>query len=309
MNELNFLDLAILKKVDAESTVEKFGSMINTSFFETANLLGTIKIKGYINIESSIGGMSKVTLTDAGTSLLAFAEQKAGEPIEPLDNAILHALAGGARELEALQHALNIRSADLAYHVDKLVKQGFMDFEIRSAKAYFVLTEMGFNSTGGVRVQQTLGAQQAAELKARQAAQQSGEAAVEKEAAQPQAEEKGAAQAGAKEGEAAQAKPLPASAPPWVNPAEVRPEKEAKMKEDVAHIMAEAPSPKREKEAARKPRRKEPSPEDMKNQEKTRRLVSKMQYYAVEYAPYIFLIAMVLAAFAGAIFLSLNKLA
>ena len=282
MNELNFLDLAILKKVDADSTVEKFGSVINTSFFETANLLGTIKIKGYINIESSVGGISKVTLTDAGTSLLVFAAQKADEPVEPLDNAILHALAGGARELDALQHALNIRGADLAYHVNKLVKQGFIDFELRSAKVYFVLTETGFNSTGGVRVQQTL-------------KPQAGEQAVE-------------APALAGEGTAAQPKPASASAPPWVNPAEVQPSAGAKMKEDVAHIMAREASPKPEKEV-RKPRKREPTAEEIRKQEKMTRMISKMQYYAVEYAPYIFLIAMVLAVFAGALFLAFNKLA
>ena len=77
MNELTFLDLVILKKIDANSSVENFGSLINTSFFETANLLGTVKIKGYVNIETSIGGISKVTITDAGMGILALAEKKA----------------------------------------------------------------------------------------------------------------------------------------------------------------------------------------------------------------------------------------
>ena len=155
MNELTFLDLVILKKIDADSSVEKFGSIINTSFFETANLLGTVKIKGYINIESSVGGISMVKKTDAGEGILALAAKKADEPIEPLDNALLHAVAGGAKELGALQNALNVRSGDLAYHINKMVTQGYMDFEVRSAKVSFVLTEQGFNSTGGVRVQST----------------------------------------------------------------------------------------------------------------------------------------------------------
>ena len=85
MNELTFLDLVILQKVDGESSVEKFGSMINTSFFETANLLGTVKIKGYIDIESSVGGLSGVAITDAGQSLLAFAEHKAAETSKQLE--------------------------------------------------------------------------------------------------------------------------------------------------------------------------------------------------------------------------------
>jgi hypothetical protein len=167
MNELTFLDLVILKKVDDESSVEKFGTIINTSFFETANLLGTVKIKGFIDIEPSVGGMSKVILTDGGKGILALAEKKAAEPIEPLDNAILHALAGGAAELEALHSALNVRSGDMAYHINKLIAQGFMDFSVRSAKVYFTLTEQGFNSVGGAvkATQTTLVQPEAKELK------------------------------------------------------------------------------------------------------------------------------------------------
>ena len=153
MNELTFLDLVILKKIDANSSVENFGSTINTSFFETANILGTVKIKGYVSIESSLGGISKVAITDAGMGILALAEKKSAEPIEPLDNALLHALAGGAKDPEALQSQLNIRSGDLAYHINKMVAQSFMDYEVRSGKVGLMLTEQGFNSTGGVKVQ------------------------------------------------------------------------------------------------------------------------------------------------------------
>lgn len=307
MNELNFLDLAILRKVDAESTVEKFGSMINTSFFETANLLGTIKIKGYINIVPSVGGVSSVTLTDAGNSLLAFAEQKANEPIEPLDNAILHALAGGARELDALQHALNIRGADLAYHINKLVKQGFMDYEIRSAKVYFVLTEMGFNATGGVRVQQKLdapsqGLRGDAGAAPAQAESKGDASPVAQAVSELKKEEAAVLQPEKKEGAA--------SAPPWVDPATVKPSSEkSAMKEDVAHIISERIHIPRPEDKAHKPKKRELTPEEIKRREKTSRFFSKVSHYVVEYAPYIVLIAMVLAIFAGAIFLSLTKLA
>ncbi len=287
MNELTFLDLVILKKVDPDSTVEKFGSLINTSFFETANLLGTIKIKGYINIESSVGGVSQVGLTDAGKSLLVFAEQKAKEPIEPLDNAILHSLAGGARELEALQNALNIRSGDLAYHINKLVGQGFMDFEVRSAKVYFVLTEMGFNATGGVRVQQSLSSEVKKEEKSGSASESSGKPA-------------------------SQIAGAPESAPPWVNPSDLRQESgKGGSKKDVEHIIGEkmhVPKPEKQHADQKKPHKRELTAEEMKQREKARRLFSKAQYYIVEYAPYLVLIAMVLAIFAGAIFLSLTKL-
>ena len=94
--EINYLDLIILRKIDAESSIEKFGTQINTSYFETANLLGTMKIKGLLDIQSSIGGQSPILITGDGRDLLSEAVRKAAEPPDTLDQAILHALAGGA---------------------------------------------------------------------------------------------------------------------------------------------------------------------------------------------------------------------
>jgi len=285
MDELNFLDLAILKKVDSEASVERFGSIINTSFFETANLLGTVKIKGYVNIESSVGGISKVTLTEAGSALLSVAEQRAKEPIEPLDNAILHALAGGAKELDALQSSLNIRSGDLAFHIGKLVAQGLMDYSVKSAKVSFVLTEAGFNSVGGVRVQQKLGVEPA-------------KSPLLQEEKKPAERENVPATPAKKEGK-------------W------RIEDE-----DVASILgtdeavvaqaSEAAKPAHghahKKEHRHEHHRKPETPEERKASEKRRRLASKAHYYFTEYLPYIILIVAVAAIFVAAIFLSLSKL-
>lgn len=293
MNELNFLDIVILRKIDAESSVEKFGSMINTSFFETANLLGTVKIKGYLNIESSLGGISQVTITDAGTSILAVADQRAKEPVEPLDNAILHAVAGGARELDALQQALGIRSADLAYHINKMLAQGFMDFEVKSAKVYFVLTEMGFNATGGVRVQQTLAApaQEKAATEDEMAFQIAKKDA--KEPAQPQKKEE------------------KAFTPPWVRPSDVKKEeKKEQHKPDVAHIMKEehAEQKKKEKEREKEQQKKPLTPEEEEKQKKTKRLVSKIEYYIAEYAMYIVIMVVVLLVLIALVFFAVAKL-
>ncbi|VVB57940.1 Uncharacterised protein [Candidatus Anstonella stagnisolia] len=155
MNELTFLDLAVLLKIDTESTVEKFGSSINTSFFETANLLGTMKLKGYLDIMSSVGGLSRVVLTDAGASILTVANEKSREPIDALDTSILSTLASGVRDLEGISNAINIRQGDLAYHLQKLSVQQYIDYTLRSAKIYVSLTEKGFNSTGGIRAQTT----------------------------------------------------------------------------------------------------------------------------------------------------------
>ena len=279
MNELSFLDIAILRKIDADSSVEKFGSMINTSFFETANLLGTTKIKGYINIESSLGGISKVTITDAGTSILTVADQRSKEPVEPLDNAILHAVAGGARELEQLQNALGIRSADLAYHLNKLIAQGFMDYEVKSAKVYFVLTEMGFNATGGVRVQQKLDTPE--------------QAAAGKEGETPKKEAK-------------------AFTPPWVKPEDVKKEKAVEQKPDVAHILKDDHAAEQKKKEKEKEKQKEPrklTPEEEEREKKMKRLSSKLEYYVAEYAPYIVMIIVVILIFAASIFLALSKIA
>lgn len=281
MNELSFLDLAILKKVDAESSVEKFGSIINTSFFETANLLGTIKIKGYIGIESSVGGISKVTLTDAGSSLLSVAEQRTKEPIDPLDNAILHALAGGAKELDAMQSQLSIRGADLAFHLNKLAAQGFIDYTLQSGKVSFVLTEQGFNSVGGVRVQQ--------KLVPDPAQPQTIKPDEESEELPPRREP-------------------PASTPPWVNPEDV---KLHEKKEDVLHLLKEEHKHEHHHpEHKRHEHHKKPlSAEEMKELEKRKRFYSKVEHYLSEYAPYAILALVVLAIFLGAIYLSITKLA
>lgn len=268
MNELTFLDLVILKKTDAESSVEKFGSLINTSFFETANLLGTIKIKGYIDIESSVGGISKVTVTEAGKGILLLADQKATGPIEPIDNAILQAVASGAKEPESLQSQLNVRSGDLAYHLNKLVSQGYLDYSVRSAHASFMLTEQGFNSTGGVRVPKTDA--QPEEIKPEQRAT-----------------------AGT-------------VAPPWVKPSAVAPREEKK--EDVSHLLSEEQPAKHKEQHKLQPHQKKPlSMEEQKRAEKHRRMMSKLEYYVVEYMPYMLLVVVVGMIFLAAIILALTK--
>lgn len=281
MNELNFLDLVILKKVDAESSVERFGSIINTSFFETANLLGTVKIKGYINIDSSLGGISKVALTEAGSALLLVAEQRAKEPIEPLDNAILHALAGGAKDLESLQSKLNIRSGDLAFHINKLVVQSFMDYSVRSAKVEFVLTEQGFNCVGGVRVQQKLGGE---------------------ETVKPSSALFGTNEGGMQDSSEGKKENIPAT-PIIASKNEAKPDKE-----DVAHLLeADKPNshqPDHKKHASHKHEDRELT----EDEKKRKRLYSKIEYYLTEYMPYLILIIVVAIIFIAAVFLSISKL-
>ncbi len=149
--EINYLDLLVLKKIDAESSVERFGSHINTSFFETANLLGGMKIKGLIDIQSAIGGQSPIVITGCGTDIIAEAERKYAEPLDTLDQAILHTLASGVRDLQGLSSMINIRPRDLAFHLYKLKAGDYIEHEVRSAKVSFSLTEKGFNLVGVVR--------------------------------------------------------------------------------------------------------------------------------------------------------------
>jgi len=151
-DDITYLDLLVLKKLDKESTVEKFGMKINTSFFDTANLIGSMKIKGLVNIESSIvGGQSPIMITGEGRDLISSAIQKAGEPIDTLDQTILNALVSGVRDLTALQKVINIRARDLAFHLYKLKSYDYIDQTVQSAKVNFSLTEKGFLLTKGYR--------------------------------------------------------------------------------------------------------------------------------------------------------------
>ncbi|MEM4389059.1 MAG: hypothetical protein QXG98_00155 [Candidatus Micrarchaeia archaeon] len=147
MEELTFLDLAVLQRIDSESVVEKFGQKINSSFFDAANILGNLKLKGYITIESSLG-FSPIKLTEAGKEVLRLADEKNDGVVGPLDAAILNTVGGGRRDAGRLATELNVRSSDLAFHLHKLVKMGLVDYTIRNGKVELMLTEQGFNKTG-----------------------------------------------------------------------------------------------------------------------------------------------------------------
>ncbi len=42
---INFIDLVALSRITPEATVERFGGLINSSFFDASNILGTLKQK------------------------------------------------------------------------------------------------------------------------------------------------------------------------------------------------------------------------------------------------------------------------
>ncbi len=141
--ELAFMDLIVLQRIGPDTTVERFGSKINSSFFEAANILGTLNLKGYVTIEAAMGA-SKVDVSDDGKKVLALAEEKSVGEIDALDKGILGAISKGIKDPEKLGERLNVRSGDLAYHLYKLVKSNHIDYDLRSGKVNVMLTESGF---------------------------------------------------------------------------------------------------------------------------------------------------------------------
>ncbi|VVB73943.1 Uncharacterised protein [uncultured archaeon] len=147
--DLTILDLVVLEKVEKDSVMDSFGGKLYSSFFDTASLMGTLQVKKLIQINSSIG-RSIVNRTEYGEHVLLSAQERANEPLDGLDHAILKAIASGARTFESIRSELNIRSDDLSLHIFRIIKQGYADYEIRNAKLGLNLTENGFKLTGFV---------------------------------------------------------------------------------------------------------------------------------------------------------------
>jgi hypothetical protein len=148
-NDLTFLDLVVLERVQGDTVMETFFGEIGSSFFDTAALMGTMQVKGLVLIKSGIG-RSVVNRTENGERILQQAEAKAGELLDELDHAIMKTIASGVNEFNKIQDQLSIRSEDLAYRFYKITKQGYVGYNIRNAKTYFALTENGFKLTGVV---------------------------------------------------------------------------------------------------------------------------------------------------------------
>jgi len=145
-----------------------------------------------------------------------------------------------------------------------------MDYDVRSAKASLMLTEQGFNSTGGVKVQ---GAPAAAPAGAPATAPEKKEGQEKKE---EKAHEKG------KE-----------------DIFHILRGVEAEEKKQEAHHHAHHA----EKHEAQKPE----SPQDAKKHEKSRRLFSKVQYYIMEYWAWALLILAAAVIFSIAIYSMMTK--
>lgn len=147
--DLTIMDLVVLDKVEKDSVMDSFGGKLYSSFFDTASLMGTLQVKKLIQINSSIG-RSIVNRTDYGELVLISANDRAKEPLDSLDHAILKTIASGAKTFEAVCAELNIRTDDLSVHLYRLIKQGYADYEVRNAKLTLNLTENGFKLAGFV---------------------------------------------------------------------------------------------------------------------------------------------------------------
>ncbi|MGC8571892.1 MAG: hypothetical protein ACP5RI_02145 [Candidatus Micrarchaeia archaeon] len=144
-DEINFFDLAALLKVTPETTMEKFGGILNSSYFDGANIAATLSQKGLINFNTSLPGQSLITLTSKGSQLIEEANSKANSEFDHLDFAVLVQIANGKKTPFDIGSAVNVRSKDLAMHLYKLAMQDYISYEFRSGSMTIMLTEKGFS--------------------------------------------------------------------------------------------------------------------------------------------------------------------
>lgn len=147
--QVSFIELVALTRITPDSTVEKFGAIINSSFFDASNILATLKQKNLVDFVTAFPSQSTLKITDKGTAFLAEANAKAAEPLDALDNAILAQLSGGKRSLVELSGAVNVGQRDLALHIYKLSSQQDITYELVNAAVSLYLTEKGFVAAKG----------------------------------------------------------------------------------------------------------------------------------------------------------------
>jgi len=144
VEDINFLDMACLLKIGPDTVMEKFGGLINTSFFDASTIAGTLKQKGLIEFTNDYPGPNGILVTAAGKTLIAEAEAKGAEPFDALDSTILVQMSGGKRLPFELANTLNLRGKDLAFRIYKLYKQNFLIYDLKNGGVELLLTEGGF---------------------------------------------------------------------------------------------------------------------------------------------------------------------
>lgn len=142
--DINFIDLVALTRVKPDTVVEKFGGVINSSFFDASNILANLKQKGLVDFTTSFPGQSAITMTELGKQTVIDADEKAKANFDALDFAIITQLSGGKRAINDLTGALNIRPKDLAMHLYRLNVQQYLAYDFRNGIVDLSLTEKGF---------------------------------------------------------------------------------------------------------------------------------------------------------------------
>lgn len=153
VDELTFQDLALLEKIGENTVVDgqgasSLGSRINSSFFDAANMLGTLKQKGLIEFKSQFPAATEVEITTKGKNLMAEAEERGRQEMDKIDEIILSHIANGYKEPKHIRDKMNLRETDLAFHLKRIVAQNYASYVFRSGRIEFSLTDQGFGKAG-----------------------------------------------------------------------------------------------------------------------------------------------------------------
>lgn len=143
-DEINFFDLASLLKIKPDTTMERFGGMLNSSYFDGANIAATLSQKKLITFNTALPGQSIITITDVGKQFIDDANSKAKAEFDHLDLAILTQVSNGKVTPKDIGTGVNVRPKDLAMHLYKLSQQDYATYEFRSGAVSVMLTEKGF---------------------------------------------------------------------------------------------------------------------------------------------------------------------
>src|SRR5437588_809050 len=114
VEDVNFMDLVCILRIKPDTVMEKFGGLINTSFFDASSIAGTLKQKNLIEFGNTFPGPNSMMLTQMAKNLISEAEAKSTEPFDELDSEILRQMSGGKKMPSELGELLNLRSKDLA---------------------------------------------------------------------------------------------------------------------------------------------------------------------------------------------------
>ncbi len=143
-DEVTFFDLVATVKIKPGVTVEKYGGMINSSFFDGAKVLGTLQQKKLVSLSTAMPDQNPITVTDTGKQLIAEAEERSKQEFDHLDLEILNQVSKGKSNPDEIGKAMNVRPKDLAMHLYKLYKQDYATYEFVTGSVNVMLTEKGF---------------------------------------------------------------------------------------------------------------------------------------------------------------------